>query len=108
MCVGPTLWYGWGGVVSVCRLKHYWSVHVECGGVGFVEYAYSYALHILQNQKQYGQMNSTMTLLKPLNNPSLLLPYEQYYIQSLHHEGKLIPEQSPGETNPLFQTAINL
>ena len=25
-----------------------------------------------------------MTLLKPLNNPSLLLPYEQYYIQSLH------------------------
>ena len=21
MCVGATLWYGWGGVVSVCRLK---------------------------------------------------------------------------------------
>jgi len=52
-------------------------------------------------------MNSTMTLLKPLNNPSLLLPYEQYYIQSLHQAGRLIPEQSPGETNPLFQTAIN-
>jgi len=32
MCVGVTFWYGWGGVVSVCRLKHYWSVHVECGG----------------------------------------------------------------------------
>jgi len=47
-----------------------------------------------------------MTLLKPLNNPSLLLPYEQYYIQSFHHEGKLIPEQSPGETNPQFQTAL--
>jgi len=52
-------------------------------------------------------MNSIMTLLKPLNNPNLLLPYEQYYIQSLHHEGKLIPEHSPGEINPLFQTAIN-
>jgi len=38
---------------------------------------------------------------------SLLLPYEQYYIQSLHQAGRLIPEQSPGETNPLFQTAIN-
>jgi len=37
----------------------------------------------------------------------LLLPYEQYYIQSLHHAGRLIPEQSPGETNPLFQTDIN-
>ena len=48
-----------------------------------------------------------MTLLKPLNNPKLLLPYEQYYIQPLHHEGKLIPEHSPGEINPLFQTVID-
>jgi len=23
MCVGVTLWYGCGGVVSICRLKHY-------------------------------------------------------------------------------------
>jgi len=23
MCVGVTLWFGWGGVVSVCRLKRY-------------------------------------------------------------------------------------
>jgi len=67
----------------------------------------AYALHIQQNQHEYCKMNSTMTLLKPLNNPNLLLPYEQYYIQSLHHEGKLIPEQSPGETKTLFQTAIN-
>ena len=67
----------------------------------------AYALHILQNQHEYGQMNSIMTLLKPLNNPSLLIPYEQYYIQTLHREGKLIPEQSPGETNPLFQMAIS-
>ena len=52
-------------------------------------------------------MNSNMILLKPINNLNLLLPYEQYYIQSLHHEGKLIPEQSPGEINPLFQTVIN-
>ena len=25
MCVGVTLWFGWGGVVSGCRLKHYYS-----------------------------------------------------------------------------------
>ena len=67
----------------------------------------AYALHILQNQYEYGQMNSTLTLLKPINNLNLLLLYEQYYIQSLHHEGKLIPEQSPGEINPLFQKVIN-
>jgi len=29
MCVGVVLWFGWGGVVSGCSLKHYWSVHVE-------------------------------------------------------------------------------
>ena len=22
LCVGVTLWFGWGGVVSGCRLKH--------------------------------------------------------------------------------------
>ena len=55
----------------------------------------AYALHILQNQHEYGQMNNIMTLLKSLNNPSLLIPFEQYYIQSLHRKGKLIPEQNP-------------
>ena len=48
-----------------------------------------------------------MTLLKPLNNPNLHIPYKQYYIQTLYQEGKLILEQSSGETNPLFQMAIN-
>ena len=23
LCVGVTVWFGWGGVVSICRLKHY-------------------------------------------------------------------------------------
>jgi len=36
MCVGVTLWYGCGGVVSVCRLKHYGPVHVECEGWGLM------------------------------------------------------------------------
>ena len=46
-------------------------------------------------------------ILKPLNNPNLLIPYEQYYIQTLYREDKLIPEQYPRETNPLFQMVIN-
>ena len=36
MCVGVTLWFGCGGVVSVYMLKHYWPVHVECGGCGLM------------------------------------------------------------------------
>jgi len=29
MCLGDTLWFGWGGVVSVCRLKHCFSLHTD-------------------------------------------------------------------------------
>jgi len=67
----------------------------------------AYAQHILQNQHEYGQMNSIMTLLKPLNNPNMIIPYKHYYIQTLYQEGKLILEQSPGEINPLFQMVFN-
>ena len=42
----------------------------------------------VQNQHEYGQMSSIMTLLQLLSSPSTLIPYEQYYIQTLHQEGK--------------------
>ena len=48
-----------------------------------------------------------MTLIKRLNNPNMLTPYEQFYIQALHQEGKLIPDQCPGDPNLLFQLAIH-
>jgi len=48
-----------------------------------------------------------MTLLKPLKHENMLIPYEQFHIQSLHQAGKLIPEQSPGQPNPLFQLAFD-
>jgi len=48
-----------------------------------------------------------MTILKPLNDTTMLTPYEHYFIQTLHQEGQLIPEQSPGENNPLLQLAID-
>jgi len=38
-------------------------------------------------------MDHLMTLLKPLNNTTVLITYEQFFIQSLHQEGQLIPEQ---------------
>jgi len=67
----------------------------------------AYAQHTLRNQHEYGTMNNLMTLLKPLNNPNMLIPYKQFYIQTLHKEGKLIPEQCPGDPNPLFEMAIH-
>ena len=30
MCVGVTLWFGWGGVVSGCRLQKYYFVRLTC------------------------------------------------------------------------------
>jgi len=29
MRVSVTLWFGWGGVVSVCRLDHYFNLHTD-------------------------------------------------------------------------------
>jgi len=29
MCVGVTLWFGWGGVVSLCRLNQCFSLHPD-------------------------------------------------------------------------------
>jgi hypothetical protein len=51
----------------------------------------AYALHILQNQHEYGPIDQTMTLLKPITNPSLLTPFEQYFIQSFGSTDRLIP-----------------
>ena len=61
-----------------------------------------YALHTLNCRHDYGNIDGTMTLLKQINSPTLLLPYEQMYIKSLHHNNELIPEQHLNEDNPMF------
>ena len=33
MCVGVTVWFGWGGVVSLCRLKHYSAPEDGCTNI---------------------------------------------------------------------------
>jgi len=63
----------------------------------------SYALHVLNCRHEYGNINDTMTLLKQVNKPPLLLPYEQMCIQLLHHSNELITEQQPNEHNPTFE-----
>ena len=67
----------------------------------------AYAQHILQNVHEYGTITETMSLLKPIRKTSLLIPYEQLLIQTSHHKGTLVPEQSLGEHNPLFQLATD-
>ena len=62
----------------------------------------AHALHILNCRHEYGKTDDTMTLLKHINTPTLLLPYEQMYIQSSHHNNEPIPEQHLNEHNPMF------
>jgi len=63
----------------------------------------SYALHIFNCRHEYGNIDDTMILLKQVNKPSLLLPYEQIFIQSLHHSNELIDEQQASEHNPMYE-----
>jgi hypothetical protein len=44
-----------------------------------------------------------MTLLKRINKTSLLLPYEQLYIQSNHQHKQLISEQYIGDHNLIYE-----
>jgi len=60
-----------------------------------------YALHILNNTHEYGPIKDTVTLLKHIETPSLLIPYEQLYIQSYNNDNHLIPEQHSNEQNPM-------
>jgi hypothetical protein len=52
----------------------------------------AYALHILNCRHEYCNINDTMTLLKHMDSPALLLPYEQMYIQLFHYNNHLIQE----------------
>jgi len=61
-----------------------------------------YALHILNCRHEYGNFDETMNLFKQVNTPTLLLPYEQMYIQLFPHNNELIPEQHLNEHNSMF------
>jgi len=67
----------------------------------------AYAQHILRNLHEYGTITDTKTLLKPTDKTSLLITYEQLFIQTFHRNCNLITEQSRSEQNPLFQLDID-
>jgi len=67
----------------------------------------AYTLHILNNKHEHGPIKDSMTLLKHIEKPSLLIPYEQLNIQSYHRNNQLIPEQHSNEQNPVYQLIYN-
>jgi uncharacterized protein HemY len=67
----------------------------------------AYATHILETGHEYGSMADILSTLKPVSRATLLLPYKQLYIQSLHQHDKLIPEQHAPDPNPILQLAFD-
>jgi len=64
-------------------------------------------LHVLTNNHDHGTINAVMSFLKQITKTSLLIPYEQYYIQSHSYNKELIPEQNTGENNPTYHMIFN-
>lgn len=68
----------------------------------------TYPLHILNNKHVYGSTNDTMTLLNHINKTTLLIQFEQLYVQSYHDHKQFIPEQHIGEHNAMYQLIHDL
>jgi hypothetical protein len=43
-----------------------------------------------------------MTLLQQITQTSVLIPYEQFFIQSRYYHKELTPEQNTGENNTMY------
>ena len=89
-----------------CSLKQRYQEHI--GYIKHNEPQLAYTLNILNNKHEYGPINNTMILLKHIYITTLLLPYEQLYIQSYHYHIQFIPEQHTGKHNPIYQLIYNL
>jgi len=82
------------------HLKHRYQEHIRYIKQNDTKSAYT--LHILNNNHEYGRINTTMTLLKQITKTSLLIPYEEFCVYSHYNRKELIPEQYTSENNPMY------
>jgi hypothetical protein len=61
-----------------------------------------YKEHIQNNCHEFGPAHNTLKLFKPCTKGTLMNCWENFFIQKLSHQMKLIDEQNPPEPNPLF------
>jgi hypothetical protein len=81
-----------GRTIAVCYKEHIRYIRPN-------DPASAYALHILNQQHEYGCLNETLQFLKTCNKGNLMNQWETFYIQQLSHMGKLVSEQQPLEPN---------
>jgi len=65
----------------------------------------AYALHILNNRHEYGNLKQTMHLLKTCSKGKKMNCSESFYIHVLQQQDFLINEQKVNEPNPLYSLA---
>ena len=64
-----------------------------------------YALHILNNRREYGTAAETLQPLKPCHKGTRMNCWEAFYVQTFHQHSILISEQQVNDTNPLYELA---
>jgi hypothetical protein len=67
----------------------------------------AYALHILNNNNEYGPIQGTMTLIKGAEKQTMLLAHEQLWIHTMYNNDELISKQTPHEYNPIYEVLLN-
>jgi len=66
----------------------------------------AYAQYIVRNQHEYGTITVTMTLLKPIHKTSLLIPYEQLFIQTYQYN--VLSSQNKTEANKIHYSSLSI
>jgi hypothetical protein len=82
------------------------NVRINPGGTIFNRTRHIHVGWECEDRHKYDPIDKIMSLIKPIQNTSLLTPYKHFYIQSLHKDGNLISKQNPYEPNPLIQLVI--
>ena len=65
----------------------------------------AYAMHILNNQHEYGKSEHTLQILQSYQNGKLMNIWESLYIQIIQQQHLLIEQQRTNESNPLYSLA---
>jgi hypothetical protein len=65
----------------------------------------TYAIHILNNKREYGTADETLKLLKPCNKGLKMNCMESFYIQINRQHNRLITKELTGDYNPLYEQA---
>jgi hypothetical protein len=91
---------------TVGHLKRRYKEHIRY--IKQIDSQSAYALHNFNNHHhKYGPIITTMTLLKHITKTSLLIRYEQFYIETHYYHKEQILQHNTGDNNPMYHLSSN-